>query len=487
MKLIKNITENFLPYVFIFLASLYRPYDPDLGWHLRYGEYFFKTHQILRDNIFSTMMPNFHWANTDWLVDILTYFFYHYLGFLGITLLAATVITLTFLFFSKAFKLDFFEKAFIFPFILYIETNVNSVSFRGQLVSICFLGALFYIIERYSDKKSKIIYLSIPLFLLWANLNGQFVLGLALFAIWIFLYLIMSFFKNGKVFNVIKSELITLGSVLALTVIATLINPFGFGIYEQTLNHFGSKYLKDIAEYLPFARSTASWWNQLIIGVLIGVGFVFVFFNGEIKKRFPMFTILGILYALSWTVRRYAWSFYYLAIPFLKPLVYFVRPNSKKNTFLSATVLFTIYIILTIVIKTPLSQFRDMSWEIYCKQYSNCSEKAAEFVIKNKLSNNKLMTVYDWGGWLIWNYPKLKPSIDGRMHMWQDANGYSAFADYYEYEQDRADISYSQFDTVLMSKSKDLYSQLLRHVKKGDWKIIYQDNVSGVFVKNKDL
>jgi len=194
MKFIKKYTEIFLPFIFVFLASLFRPNDTDLGWHLKYGEYFFKNQEILRENIFSTMMPNYKWPNTDWGIDIITYLTYHNFGFLGLTLLGALIITLTFLFFSKAFKLDFFEKALIFPFIAYIEIPLNQISFRGQLVSIFLLGILFYLIERYDLGREKIIYFTVPLFLLWANLNGQFILGLALFAIWISLYLISLFF-----------------------------------------------------------------------------------------------------------------------------------------------------------------------------------------------------------------------------------------------------------------------------------------------------
>ena len=485
MKFIKKYTEIFLPFIFVFLASLFRPNDTDLGWHLKYGEYFFKNQEILRENIFSTMMPNYKWPNTDWGIDIITYLTYNNFGFLGLTLLGALVITLTFLFFSKAFKLDFFEKALIFPFIAYIEIPLNQLSFRGQLVSIFFLGILFYLIEKYDLGREKIIYFVIPLFLLWANLNGQFILGLVLFAIWIFLYLIFLFFKEEEKIFVLKSKIKTLGFVFILTIFATLINPFGFDIYKVVFSHFGSENLKSIAEYLPFKESTALWWNQLIVGVLIGVGFMFIFFNGEIKKKFPMFSILGILYVLSWMVKRYAWSFYYLAIPFLKPLVYFVKPDSKKYTFITATFLFVIYICVIIIIKVPLTQYKDMSWDIYCKEYINCSPKAAEFIIENQLNKNDLMTVYDFGGWLIWNYPQLKPSIDGRMHMWIDNKGYSAFSDYYGYEQNLKDINDSKYNTVFMARSKPLYDTLINEVKKGRWQLAYQDNVSGVFIRTK--
>ena len=110
MKFIKKYIEIFLPFIFVFLASLFRPNDTDLGWHLKYGEYFFNNFSLLKDNTFSTMMADFKWANTSWLTDLIAYFVFEASGFLGLTLLGALTVTLTFLFFSKAFKLDYFEK-----------------------------------------------------------------------------------------------------------------------------------------------------------------------------------------------------------------------------------------------------------------------------------------------------------------------------------------------------------------------------------------
>lgn len=479
----KNLIHRTLPYIFVFLASIHFPTDPDLGWHLKYGEYFFKHFSVLRENTFSTMMADFKWANTSWLTDLISYFVFETSGFLGLTLLGALTVTLTFLFFSKAFKLDYFEKALIFPIIAYFEIPAIQVSFRGQLISILLLGILFYILERYQENKSKLIYLVIPLFLLWANLHGQFILGLGLFFIWEILYLFSVYINNRDNLSQFLKETKLLIIVSFLTLTATLIHPFGVGVYHDAFLHFGNENLKSIAEYVPFRESTASWWNQLIIGALISVGFLFIFFNGQLKKRFPVFAILGILYGLSWIVKRYAWSFYYLAIPFLKPLVYFVRPDSKKYTFMAATVLFLIYISFTAFIKMPLNQYRDMSWETYCSYYTQCSPKAAEFIIKNNLNKKDLMTVYDFGGWLIWNYPQIKPSIDGRMHLWIDKNGYSAFSDYYGYEQNLKDINDSSYNTIFMSKTKPLYNQLINEVQKGRWQLAYNDSVSGIFIR----
>ena len=68
--------RNYLPYLTIFLLSLNPLSDSDFGWHLKYGEYFFKTGQILRKNVFSLEMPDYRWVNSSWLTDVVTYYIY---------------------------------------------------------------------------------------------------------------------------------------------------------------------------------------------------------------------------------------------------------------------------------------------------------------------------------------------------------------------------------------------------------------------------
>jgi hypothetical protein len=108
MKTVQQILNKILfvlPYLVVFVLSLFHASDPDLGWHLKYGEYFYQHGSLLRDNTFSTMMPNFHWANTSWLTDIISYTTYHLGGLFGLSLLGAFVVTMTFYFFAKAAKM----------------------------------------------------------------------------------------------------------------------------------------------------------------------------------------------------------------------------------------------------------------------------------------------------------------------------------------------------------------------------------------------
>src|SRR3989344_5675191 len=406
-----------LPFIFIFVSSIYKPYDADLGWHLKYGEHFIKTGQILKENSFSSEMPGFIWANTSWGTDILTHLFYNTGGFFGISILGAIVITLTFFIYSKAFKLTFFEQAIIFPLVVLFENPVNQVSFRGQLLSLMFLGILLVLLTRYEEGKKKLLFLSIPLFLIWANMHGQYILGLGIFLLWIFFYLL-------------------------------------------------KKYLLDKTSVKIF-----------LFGILT------LFFTDKLKEKLPYVGISTVLYSLSWYVRRYAWAMYYTAFPLIQPVANFLKPDSEKATKITATVLFIFYIGIVFMFKYPFSQFTSMNWDIFCQDYLGCSPKSVEFLINNKLDKD-LLTFYNWGGYIIWNYPQIKPSIDGRMHLWIDNKGYSAFSYYYPFEQNLEDIDQSKYNAVLISQEKPLYDRLTELTEEKKWKHVYEDEKAAVFVRN---
>src|SRR3989344_6112608 len=140
--LIRNKLLNLLPYLFVFIASLYQPWDADLGWHLKYGEYFFQHGRILKENIFSTGMADFIWPNTSWGIDLIYYSAFHLLGFLGLTLLSSLVIAVTFYFFSKAYEVSIWHKALIFPFLDILKKPLYRISFPGPGVSGIVVGIL---------------------------------------------------------------------------------------------------------------------------------------------------------------------------------------------------------------------------------------------------------------------------------------------------------------------------------------------------------
>ncbi|HVA96215.1 MAG TPA: hypothetical protein VND99_01045 [Candidatus Acidoferrales bacterium] len=501
MKIVRRLLSNILlllPYLIVFIFSLYQPSDPDLGWHLKYGQYFWQHGTLLRDNTFSTMMPHFHWANTSWLTDIISYTAYHFGGLFGLTLLGALVITLTFYFFAQAANLTLWEQTTIFPLILYLEEQVNIISFRGQMLSTLFVGILFYFISLY-EKKPKLLWLAIPLFWVWVDVDGEFLLGYALFACWVFLYVISrvlqyALSQNEKqkkslhlnlirdAFSSEKNTVRNLCIILLCSFVATFINPFGYGIHLDALSHLGNPLLLDIGEYLPFDFFSLGWWNQLVVGIILVFGLFILFFRNKFWRLFPYLGGGLILFILSIHIKRYVWPAYYLLFPLFAMSAAFLKPDKKKITTNSATIILLATLLVVVWMRYPFSNYSKFDWDGYCRtQILPCTSQSAEFLITHHLTHN-LYSMYNWGGWLIWNYPQIKPTIDGRMHLWEQ-NGYSAFTDYYTVEQNEKDIDKTTYSVVYASPDKPVYDRLIQLVKQKRWKEVYKDKYTAIFVR----
>lgn len=477
------IAINIVLFLSVFLFNIFPPTDPDLGWHLRYGEYFFQNGSVQRDNTFSLLMPDYKWNNSSWATDLISYQTFNHFGFLGLSLLGAFVITLTFFFISKAAKLDAFEKAVIFPILAYFMSPVNQISFRGQLISLMLTTFLFYILSKYEENK-KIVLITIPLFFIWSNLHGQFLMGLALFGIWVVVYSIKEIYLVYKtnIKGLISNNKYLYASGI-LSLISPIINPFGVGAYVETLEHIDDPMQKFVTEYLPSADFSQLWWQLVIIGAVMFLGIILL---GSKKKRLdmlPFYLPSIILYALSFSVRRYAWSFYYSSVFLIKPVVGFLKPPTEKYANYVALIIALIFLTFTISYKYPFENVRNMDWNEYCKLSIKCSPTATKAILDNNLNNNTLFTAYDYGGFIIWNFPMIKPTIDGRMHLWRDEDGFSGFEYFYFIEQNKNDINESRFNTVLTSKRKPVYRRMLQLVDEGNWKAIHVDKYSALFVR----
>ena len=467
----------------VFIANLYQPFDADLGWHLKYGEYFFEHGQILKENLFATEMADFRWVNSSWGTDLISYLFFHNFSFMGLTILSAGIMTATFYFFSKAFRLTTWQQTLLFPMILYFTEPVVIVSFRGQLLSLMLLGLLAWILRIYIERPK--IGLILPLlFIVWSNLHGEFLLALAVMGLWFFFNLVRVVWEVRDVREVME-EIIWSGVIMMGCVVAALINPFGIGVYQEALKHFANPWQQYVVEWLPFDELSHFWWNQVITGILILFGLLFIFFEGKIKAKLPWIGVSLVMLFMSFDVKRYAWLMYFLSLSLIYPLPDFVKPSSEKVTKLASLTILSGLIILVVFLKWPLSQFTNYNWDSYCQKYSHCSPKAVQFLIDNRLDQN-LLTYYNWGGYLIWNYPEIKPSIDGRMHLWQDFNGYSAFAYYYPFEQNMTDINRSKYKVVLMGKEKPMAKRLAELANEGKWKLVYVDQTAVIYIRLKE-
>src|ERR1044071_10162678 len=97
-RLSGNFTGQRLVVLFFMLlifAAAARPIsDPDFWWHLRTGQYIVETRSIPYTDMFSTLRFGSEWVTHEWLSEVLVYTVFRLLGYGGLIVLFAAVITL---------------------------------------------------------------------------------------------------------------------------------------------------------------------------------------------------------------------------------------------------------------------------------------------------------------------------------------------------------------------------------------------------------
>lgn len=486
MKLLTNIAgavsrniSTILLYLFLILIHLYHPIDFDLGWHLRYGEYITQHLTVLRTNTFSTMMAGYNWVNATSGTDLLTYLLYKAGGFPALSVAGAIIISCIYYIFARTLHFSLLQKLILFPLLTIVTRPHTVISFRGQLLSLFFIALLCWILVR-SERKYKTILWTPLLFLFWANVHGQVIVGFAVFTIWLI-------FKLLTVLAMDKPDtkmLLLLLTSYSVSWVMSIINPYGIGTIIEPLLYIGNQNIRAIAEWNPYPIFSADWIYLVISGFFITIATILALRKQNVLHQLPWIIVAFILLGFALAQRRYAWMYYFLSLPVLHTLIPETFPRLRhgiRQTIMTGAC-FILFLVGTLSARNNFGP-HPMTWKSYCSVIG-CSESAAVFLLDHGWQP-PIFTVYNWGGWLIWRYPAIKPSIDGRMSLWQTSDGYSAFAEYYSWEQDITDIDASPYNTVFTSRYKPIYKKLRKLEQNGSWIRIYEDNAASIFVRTK--
>ncbi len=475
-----------MPLVVVFTLSLAHPLDPDLGWHLKYGEYITQHHALPQGNTFSAEMPGYPYINHAWGSDVMLYAVFQAFGFPGVILLSATIMTLTFACFSRAARLSFWEEAILFPPMLYLLNPIIEQSFRSQLISLLGLGLLFRLLERAEKRSLSSLPLAVPLFLLWANLHGQFIVGLGLYACWSGTYLlrIRGAAGRGRPMAFPRRELLRVLAVGLAATLATLVTPHGLAIYGEIAHHAGTNLQQYVNEWQPINLEARLWWPYLLWGVILAANALLLYRQRQLLAKAHYLLPTIILVVATWHQRRHFWPLVLISMPIAAPWITRLRPQRPAMARAIALALLLGAYVYGGAIHLPKQHLFAFDWHLYCR-HLGCTSQSADF-LQGHLAGQRLLTDYDYGGWLIWNYPAIKPTIDGRMPFWRDDTGYSAYEQYLSLENGTTDIEESPYTMVYWSTKKEtLFNRLSQLAAEGKWRLAYADPFASVFVRNQ--
>ena len=394
--------SKLIPWVFfiaLFLIFLLPPTDPDLGWQLRCGELFWQEHSFCENNQFSVLLENYSWPNHAWGYQAAIYPIFKFAGFNGLTIFNALLVTAAFGFLYSAIKNFRFEKMLGILATIYFGWGVFSFGIRSQLIGFFFFNLTLYLLTKMKERP-KLAFLLPLVMLVWANTHGSVILGLVLIS------LSIGTTAVGSIRNLWPLK--TLMLTFLMSVLATLINPFGFRIYEEMWRHFSGPIdlSKSIAEWVPPHPQI----QQIIIVTGVAV-LVYLLYRAFVAAgpwpalNYSLFLIPIFAFWALKARRNVPFHFVIISYSLLNALKAKVSPlRNQLAGLLSVGVL-----LYGLIIQLPKAFDYDP-----CQRDVPC--QAVEFLKKQE--PGPIFNRYEWGGFLIGHLPEYKIFVDGRMPAW---------------------------------------------------------------------
>jgi hypothetical protein len=466
-----------LVYGGLFLYLIYPYSDYDWGWHYRYGEYFFTHGKVLRHDIYSWTMPGYEWVNHSWLYDLLLYGLYTRVGFIGLSLAGAVAGLLTFHICVRRARLSSWQTAILAVFFVVLTKDILLQGLRTQVVGLLLLAILSDLLERQREGRIWVYWVLPPLFCLWANLHGSFLLGLVVVGVFVGWELIVAQMRGT---GLPRRWFLFAGSLLA-SVAATLINPFTYQVYSEARRHFGNPHLTYVVEWIPPNFSETVGMVFLLYTLVVAYGF---FARRKVADVPQLAIALGTFY-MAVSSRRHVAVFVTLTLPFVALAIqeFRIRIAGAARQRAAMAVVIAIVAVGVFEKRTELKDFLHSSMYTYCTYGSQCSEDLARFLLRNP-PVGRGFNFYDWGGFLIGRGVPAKLFIDGRMHLWERSD-FQPMADYRAIyvDYDMEAFRRHNFDWFMVPRGSPFVKNLIAAESQTPgateskvWFVAYQDN-----------
>lgn len=371
--------------------------DPDFGWHLQMGRYILE-HGIPKGDPFSYTMPSYPFVDHEWLTNTLIAKLFPFIGMAGLSIITS-ILVLAALLISLP---QGFNRWSVIPLLLTMATLLPFLGVRPQVETWFLLAVLIKLaFDKILWQKFKSF---LPLlFIVWVNLHGGFASGI----IALFLIMVLRFWEEKKI---IFQDLV----ILLLSILATLINPYGLRIWWEVWMQLSDSGLRwSISEWTPILfrfdpayllylsfSSLIVWRYRKRIGLpRIGLFLGLALAGISSQRHIPLWLVAALPAATL--------SFEHFYNDIKKDPISITRFNLVYKIFLTVTlIIFTGW--------SALSLQSSSQWN----ESASYPKKAVDF-LKTNPSEGQVFSPYFWGGYLIWKLPEQKVFIDGRMPSWR--------------------------------------------------------------------
>jgi hypothetical protein len=235
--------------------------DGDTGWHIRTGDWIVRNGRVPVADLFSFSRPGEPWFAWEWLSDVIFARLHQWWGLAGVAGFSAVLLCLAATLLA-AWLLRRGVGLWIAAGVALAVVNASSVHYlaRPHLFSLLLFTAALWILDEDRRQPAWRVWSLVPLLALWANLHGGFIAWLGCLG---FLLGLLAAERNW-------AALQRYGLLTALSVAATLLNPYGWRLHQHIAGYLRSSWILDnVQEFQsPSIRSE----SMLVFAVLLLAG-----------------------------------------------------------------------------------------------------------------------------------------------------------------------------------------------------------------------
>ena len=235
--------------------------DPDIWWHLADARQLTSTHHFMGSETNSFTVGGQPWVNPEWLAELPYWFSYQALHLRGIYLVEWLMIcaNLVFMYWRGYRRSGHAGAAWWAAGLAFLLISVNSGP-RTIAMAYVAMSAELAILEAAERGKTRALWLLPPLFCIWINLHGSWLIGLALLV----LYILCGAFGVRK--GIIEQEGFSpternrFLAVLGLSAGGLFVNPYGWRLVWNPIDMMFNQKLNiaNVMEWKPLDLSTVA-------------------------------------------------------------------------------------------------------------------------------------------------------------------------------------------------------------------------------------
>jgi hypothetical protein len=396
-----DVLSCILP-VWLVLIVTHTAADADLWGHLKFGadSIAFRTLAAVDHYSFTADKG---WINHEWLSEVLLAALYAVSGAAGLNFLKLAVLgTIAFLAWRAGRQAggSTFAAMTLSTLVVFASYSRTQV-LRPQLFSVLLFAALLTLLVS-RDGRARLWVPSI--FLVWANLHGGWIVGLAILATWV---------GCDALEQRTMRSIVNGAGLVAASTAATLINPYGIGQWTFLQQTVGLS--RDISDWIPFLQLEPGMivFELILPSVALAATLIS-------KRRPPLrdMLVIGVLAFATYRVSRID-AFLQLAIglllaPAIVDSLGLLEARLKRFERLDRPSLVHGWVVAAIVASTAVVVLPRFN-RIYIEGPWMPDPDAVRF-LQADAPHTRLLTWFDWGEYAIWHLSPagIQVSMDGR-------------------------------------------------------------------------